>query len=225
MDAALHEHRTTKDRFLATDERSPIADRSSFTGLSYYPSDPDLVFAVTPDPVEPEPIAVGTTTGEERTYMKVATADLSIAGRDVTLTLYDTGHHGYFLPFRDATSGVETYGAGRYLDLHDNEDGTVTIDFNYAYAPFCAYNARLLVRPAAAGQLARRADPRRGAHHRNVIDVLLPSTDGGVAVQLVLLVVFAGAGVYLTRRSRDLRILVVGVAVLILGLMAVRAIH
>ena len=141
MDAALHEHRTTKDHFFAHDERSPIADRSSFTGLSYYPSDPDLVFAVTPDPVEPEPIAVGTTTGEERTYMKVATADLSIAGRDVTLTLYDTGHRGYFLPFRDATSGVETYGAGRYLDLHDNEDGTVTIDFNYAYAPFCAYNA------------------------------------------------------------------------------------
>lgn len=58
-----------------------------------------------------------------------------------------------------------------------------------------------------------------------MIDVLLPSTDGGVAVQLVLLVVFTGVGAYLTRRNRDLRILVVGVAVLILGLMAVRAIH
>ncbi|MBT8206662.1 MAG: DUF1684 domain-containing protein, partial [Acidimicrobiia bacterium] len=56
------------------------------------------------------------------------------------VTLYDTGAHGYFVPFRDATSGKESYGAGRYLDVHPNEDGTVTLDFNYAYNPYCAYD-------------------------------------------------------------------------------------
>ena len=57
------------------------------------------------------------------------------------MTLYTTeGSHGFFLPFRDATSGSETYGAGRYLDIDPDEDGTVTIDFNMAYNPFCVYS-------------------------------------------------------------------------------------
>jgi uncharacterized protein (DUF1684 family) len=60
---------------------------------------------------------------------------------------------GLFLPFRDATSGHETYGGGRYLfDTIKNTyglaleleagSGEVTIDFNYAYNPSCAYDAR-----------------------------------------------------------------------------------
>ena len=56
------------------------------------------------------------------------------------LVLYTTGHDGYFLPFRDSTSGKTTYGAGRYIDLEPNPDGSVTIDFNMAYNPYCAYN-------------------------------------------------------------------------------------
>jgi uncharacterized protein (DUF1684 family) len=44
-----------------------------------------------------------------------------------------------FLPFLDATSGSETYGAGRYLDLEPDEDGTYAIDFNLAYHPSCVY--------------------------------------------------------------------------------------
>ena len=44
-----------------------------------------------------------------------------------------------FLPFRDATSGPETYGAGRYLDAEITSDGRVLLDFNRAYFPYCAY--------------------------------------------------------------------------------------
>src|SRR5205823_4054425 len=44
-----------------------------------------------------------------------------------------------FVPFRDATSGQETYGAGRYLEIHAHGDNVV-IDFNYAYNPNCAYD-------------------------------------------------------------------------------------
>ena len=43
------------------------------------------------------------------------------------------------MPFRDATSGRESYGAGRYLDIEPEEDGTYTVDFNVAYNPWCAY--------------------------------------------------------------------------------------
>jgi len=64
-----------------------------------------------------------------------------------SLTLYrDQDHGDLFLPFQDATSGRDTYGAGRYLEvpvLEETEDGDpllVLLDFNYAHHPFCAYN-------------------------------------------------------------------------------------
>jgi uncharacterized protein (DUF1684 family) len=46
------------------------------------------------------------------------------------------------VPFLDATSGTETYGAGRYLDLEPDDDGTWTLDFNLAYHPSCVYDPR-----------------------------------------------------------------------------------
>jgi hypothetical protein len=58
------------------------------------------------------------------------------------VTLYASDEtHDLFLPFRDATSGRETYGAGRYLEVEPpGPDGGVEIDLNYAYNPYCAYN-------------------------------------------------------------------------------------
>ena len=47
-----------------------------------------------------------------------------------------------FVPFLDATSGRETYGAGRYLDLEPEDDGTYSLDFNLAYHPSCVYDIR-----------------------------------------------------------------------------------
>lgn len=47
-----------------------------------------------------------------------------------------------FVPFQDVTSGSETYGAGRYLDVALEEDGTTELDFNLAYNPSCAYSPR-----------------------------------------------------------------------------------
>jgi hypothetical protein len=57
------------------------------------------------------------------------------------LTIY-TSDGEYFLPFTDALAGKETYGAGRYLEPHPLGNGMFLIDFNYAYNPYCAYNAR-----------------------------------------------------------------------------------
>jgi hypothetical protein len=139
---ALEEHRTLKDDFFRMNPHSPIPQtaRGTFEGLEYFDADTDLSFTVQPESTTAEPVVIGTTTGDERSYTRAATVTLPIEGEPVTLSLYSTGHPGLFLPFRDATSGKETYGAGRYLDLNLNDDGTVTIDFNYAYAPFCAYN-------------------------------------------------------------------------------------
>lgn len=47
-----------------------------------------------------------------------------------------------FLPFRDGTSGHNSYGGGRFLDLEKNDSGKIVIDFNLAYHPYCLYSKR-----------------------------------------------------------------------------------
>ena len=47
-----------------------------------------------------------------------------------------------FVPFRDATTGNETYAGGRYLEPELSKDGKLVLDFNDAYLPWCAYSDR-----------------------------------------------------------------------------------
>jgi len=139
---ALLQDRKDKDEFLKLSPHSPIPaqDQGAFTGLSYFGPNPDFVFTVELEPVEPTEVPIQTTTGDTRTYHRIATATVDIEETAVTLAIYSSGHDSLFLPFKDTTSGRESYGAGRYLDIDPNEDGTITIDFNYAYAPFCSYS-------------------------------------------------------------------------------------
>jgi uncharacterized protein (DUF1684 family) len=139
---ALLQDRKDKDEFFKLSPHSPIPakNQGAFAGLSYFDPNPDLVFTVEPEHDEPTEITIQTTTGDPRIYHRIANATIDIDETAVTLAIYSSGHDSLFLPFRDATSGRESYGAGRYLDIGPNEDGTITIDFNYAYAPFCAYS-------------------------------------------------------------------------------------
>jgi uncharacterized protein (DUF1684 family) len=138
----LLEHRRAKDEQFATSETSPLEPgaRETFTGLDYFSPRADLVFQVTPRPGDGSEVRIATSDQRERVYRRARVATLDIESSSVDLTLYDTGHHGLFLPFKDATSGVSTYGGGRYLDLDPSQDGTVTIDFNLAYNPLCVYS-------------------------------------------------------------------------------------
>jgi uncharacterized protein (DUF1684 family) len=139
---ALLEFREAKDHFFGNALESPLSHeaRHDFDGLDYYDPDPDLVFRLPVEPGDDSEVRVGTSDGAERTYRRAGTVQFVVNGEATRLTLYSTGHPGYFLPFRDSTSGRGTYGAGRYLDIEPNEDGTVTLDFNYAYNPTCAYD-------------------------------------------------------------------------------------
>jgi uncharacterized protein (DUF1684 family) len=138
---AILQHRKERDRIFAG-HHSPLDQdrRAGFTGLAYFDPAPDLVFRVPVEPVERTRIRVQTSDGAERVHERAGIVRVEVDGEETSLTLYDTGHPGYFVPFRDATSGGETYGAGRYLDIEPNSDGTVTIDFNLAYNPLCAYS-------------------------------------------------------------------------------------
>jgi len=138
----LAAYRANKDEFLGCSPHSPLSPetRRGFTGLRYFEPNPQLVFDLAVTPGDGTSFRVETSDGASRMYARAGTVSFQVDGSEVELALYDTGHEGWFLPFRDATSGGETYGAGRYLDLQARQDGTITLDFNLAYNPFCAYD-------------------------------------------------------------------------------------
>jgi hypothetical protein len=138
----LLDFRRNKDEFFRTSHDSPLnhADRHGFEGLHYYEPRPDLVFTLPVEPEDGSEISFETSDNRVKTYRRAGKVDFEVDGHPAQLTLYDTGHPGYFIPFRDKTSGEATYGAGRYLDIDANNDETVTIDFNLAYNPSCVYD-------------------------------------------------------------------------------------
>lgn len=140
----LDDFRRAKDEWMRTDPQSPLTpeQRRGFAGLSYYEENPDLVFAIEPEPFsDPETIEMATSMGDLRTYERWARLRFEVDGDEAALTVYrDPGGDQLFLPFVDANAGGETYGAGRYLETPLLDDGRLLVDFNYAYNPYCAYN-------------------------------------------------------------------------------------
>jgi len=86
-----------------------------------------------------------TSTGTIRNYQRVGVLEFTFKGEKLSLGAFvEEGAReidGLFVPFVDATSGKETYPAGRYLDIPPTTTGIYEIDFNKAYNPYCAYNS------------------------------------------------------------------------------------
>ena len=139
----LERFRAEKDQVFARDPNSPLtaAQRRTFHGLAYFEENPDFVVHGTVDRnVEPGQVRMATSAGDEQVYERYGVVRFTVDGQPAEVTLYASDDSDeLFIPFRDATSGKETYGAGRYLELHAHGDD-VTIDFNYAYNPNCAYD-------------------------------------------------------------------------------------
>ena len=144
MSNALQSHRQQKDQFLKQHPQSPIPQekRGDFTGLNYYPHNAALDLQLEAEEFDyQDEIQMQTSTGDMRPYLRWGRVNFEVNGKAAALTLYfspELGH--FFLPFMDTTSGKDTYGAGRYLDIEQVADGVFQIDFNMAYSPFCAYN-------------------------------------------------------------------------------------
>jgi uncharacterized protein (DUF1684 family) len=146
--AAIAGYRAEKDAFFKSAPGSPIPldERDAFSGLPYYQVAEDLVFeGLTLEPYtgdEPSRFEIPTSDGRLRPAHRAGVFRFELAGTARQLTAYvlnDGRPESLFLPFLDETSGTETYGAGRYLDLEPDEDGTYAIDFNLAYHPSCVY--------------------------------------------------------------------------------------
>jgi len=139
--------RRQKDGAFKNGPESPLPDqdKADFRGLEYFPIDPSLRFRVKLNRYPaPRKVRIGTNTGEIRNALRYGWFEFEIEGRACRLQAYrmeevGSGGPSLFIPFRDATSGKETYAAGRYVDLPENTSGVYTLDFNRAYNPYCAY--------------------------------------------------------------------------------------
>lgn len=148
---AVRAYRADKDAYFRTGARSPIpaAERAGFQGLPYFDVDEDLVLEdLTLEPytgTEPTSFQIPTSDGLLRPAVRAGVFRFDVEGVPCLLTAYAfEGGDGQslFVPFLDGTSGMESYGAGRYLDLVPEDDGTYVLDFNLAYHPSCVHDAR-----------------------------------------------------------------------------------
>jgi metal-sulfur cluster biosynthetic enzyme len=115
-------------------------------GLGYYPIAPDFQFELElHEHSNKETIQIEDTEGNIRQFLRWGEFRFNVGGEQCTIQCYksDPEEDRFFIPFRDATSGKETYGAGRYLDIDSGDlttNGKWDLDFNKAYNPWCAYN-------------------------------------------------------------------------------------
>lgn len=140
--------RRDKDRNLqsAADSPIPVAERADFKGLKYFPIDPSYrVEAELKHYQGNEKVQMLTSSGQQQEYVRYGYFEFKVGTQTCKLDVFkptflgpNTNH--LFIPFRDATSGKESYGAGRYLELAETPDTRYTLDFNLAYNPYCAYN-------------------------------------------------------------------------------------
>ena len=156
----LEAKRAEKDDFFAEHPQSPIPpdEREEFDGLSYFDPAPAYRVAATlelEDDPGADPVTMETTSGGEMRYLHTTTLSFELTPEDEDLQAGEFELAGYeqegaaeqvlFVPFRDKTTGQQTYPGGRYMELAleagDFESGSeVVLDFNLAYTPFCAYS-------------------------------------------------------------------------------------
>jgi uncharacterized protein len=147
--AALLAARAAKDTRFRSAENSPIpADRrGELLPLRYFPPDETyrVPAALRSDPGRAERLMMLTSTGQQRAMARVGVLEFTVKGRALTLGAFVEANepenlNRLFVPFTDLTSGTETYGGGRYLELDRTPTGIYNVDFNLAFNPYCFYN-------------------------------------------------------------------------------------
>lgn len=142
------------DALRRSNDPIPEDRKATFLPLSYYPVDPTYSVPaqfrpVTTERSAPQPgrprqsevVMLPTSSGTVEEARRAGELEFMLDGRPQKLTAFASGEAGrLFVPFRDLTSGTETYGAGRYVNLEPSPTGVYDLDFNKAYNPYCYYN-------------------------------------------------------------------------------------
>ena len=145
LEAGWRTWAASRDSLFRSPETPLLPDSAAaFDGLPYFDYDP--AFAV-PAALVPslarDTVTFPTTTGEFQRYVSAGDLVFEAGGVQRRLEAFETvggPEPRLFVPFRDATSGRETYGGGRYLDLDLEPTGRYALDLNRAYHPYCVYN-------------------------------------------------------------------------------------
>jgi uncharacterized protein (DUF1684 family) len=136
--------------FLRGSEESPFApDSIPFKELSYYEPDPAYQVTARLERIDDHKLlTLPTSDGVQEKYIRYGYADFELNGQPQRLLVLQPFEQQQppmlFVAFADATSGEETYGGGRYLNVEmPSRTGqkSLKLDFNLAYNPYCAYNA------------------------------------------------------------------------------------
>jgi len=147
-EATLAGFREARERLIREHPQSPVRPehREAFPGLAHWAYDPAMRLEAVVEPTEPDRLIAHSLDGDPYPLDRIGRVRLPFGELEVYWIQVYGG--GVFIPFRDATSGTESYGAGRYLldtikgaDLGGEGDRLV-LDFNYAYNPSCAYDPR-----------------------------------------------------------------------------------
>lgn len=133
--------------------KSPLKDRDrkNFNGLDFFSIDSNYVVVAELERTPDSPWFKMKTTTERYSNERVfGIARFNLKGQKYQLNIYQGAESllteetkdYLFLPFLDDTNGESTYGGGRYIDLKNTNADSITIDFNKAYSPYCAYNEK-----------------------------------------------------------------------------------
>ena len=139
------EFRQEKDLFFKSrNSPLPAPIRAVFKGLNYFAENTELRQTVNLEPdLNQEAVLMQTSTGSERVYLRLGWVSFAVANTTSRLAVFvpedQADASELFIPFRDASSGKETYGSGRYLET-TRTGNTINLDFNLAYNPYCAYS-------------------------------------------------------------------------------------
>jgi len=141
----LVEERRLKDRFMKEHPESPFVDAHvpGFAGLHYFPPDTRLRVSAVLERTDPPQYAYLRTNRDNQAEMRlVGHLRFTVGRRELRLRVYyasGSASASVFVPFRDRTSGRDTYGPGRYLTIELNETDEYELDFNRAFNPYSAY--------------------------------------------------------------------------------------
>lgn len=150
FNAQIAKHRDGYKATFINDQNSPLKEKD-LKHLHFFEADSTYQITAYVNLLkEQKPFQMPTYDGTSKEFIRYAKVNFKLNGKDLELTLYKNMglminpvyKNSLFLPFTDESTSVTTYGGGRYIDLdvRNIKDNKITIDFNKAYNPYCAYS-------------------------------------------------------------------------------------
>jgi uncharacterized protein (DUF1684 family) len=143
----IETERERQFKYIRFNVESPLTEeqKRGLQSLKFYAIDPTYRVKARLLPIEIKKVReVPLTDGSTERYLEHSWAEFELGGKTnkvlLLQSLSESDMRNFFLAFADETSGKETYGGGRYLNVRQDGKNSITIDFNLAFNPYCAYN-------------------------------------------------------------------------------------